>query len=468
MWFDILILAILVYFTVRGAARGMVWQLAGIVGIVICFLFADGISAVAGPYVQLEPPLNNWIVLFGAYIVFTFIAFILAGRISEFLAKIQLKEFDNHLGAVFGFLKGALLSLILTFLVVTVSEDARAALKTSRSGIAAAKIVETAHPYLPILPAPLLAAIENYIYLLDEKGLPHYTDPQGGGTPGTDTFGNTPIQLGEPINLGTSSPIPGTATQPGTTATPASLHSELQQLLGAATTQALTTAIGQEQDPQAQTQLLQRLVSDLKGATPAERQTIEQYFQLLGRQGSQILLNDLKSKLGVTNGASIGFSSGTIPELIPLEGSGSVPSSTVPPASSDPFATTPPATTSPSTISGSGTIPTGTTVKSQIETLKQKIVSAYTNDPTQRQQFSNQIEQFLGTLPERVYLGVLQDWNADIWSLTDPDPGTNAQSTLEQRILRQLEVAGIPLNQLDPAMQQRLRAAGTSLDSSIR
>ena len=106
MWYDVLVLAILIFFTVRGAAKGMVWQLAGIVGIVACFIFADAISAFAGPYVQLEPPLNTWVILFGAYIVFTFLAFLLAGRIEEYLTRVKLKEFDKHLGAVFGFTNG--------------------------------------------------------------------------------------------------------------------------------------------------------------------------------------------------------------------------------------------------------------------------------------------------------------------------------------------------------------------------
>ncbi len=214
MWYDILVLAILIYFAVRGAARGMVLQLAGIAGIVLCFVFADAISNAAGPYVSLDPPLNNWVILFGAYVVFTLIAYIIAGRISEYLARVKLKEFDSHLGAVFGLLKGVMLCLIMTFAIVTVSEDAREALKKSRSGIAAARIVQTAHPYLPILPPKLVDALEKYIHLLDDDHLgEHYVDEHNHSNAGHNHPPGTNVSLGE---TGTMNPGSGlNPVQPG-------------------------------------------------------------------------------------------------------------------------------------------------------------------------------------------------------------------------------------------------------------
>jgi uncharacterized membrane protein required for colicin V production len=40
MYYDALLLLILLYNTWRGAARGVTWQLAGIAAILLCFLFA--------------------------------------------------------------------------------------------------------------------------------------------------------------------------------------------------------------------------------------------------------------------------------------------------------------------------------------------------------------------------------------------------------------------------------------------
>ena len=106
--------------------------------------------------------------------------------------------------------------------------------------------------------------------------------------------------------------------------------------------------------------------------------------------------------------------------------------------------------------------------RSEIDSIRKQIVSAYTADETARLEFEKQIEGFLGTLPDNVYLGVLQDWNADIWSLPDPDRKTSGQSTLEERIVRQLEVAGISISSLKPEMQQRLKAVNNSPTGSLR
>lgn len=413
MWFDIIILAILIYFTLRGAAKGMVWQLAGIAGIVLCFVFADAISAFAGPYVALEPPLNNWIVLFGAYVVFTFISYLIAGQITEYLAKVKLKEFDRHLGAVFGFVKGVILSLIITFLAVTMSEDMRAALKESRSGVAAAKIVKTVHPYLPILPEKLVEALEQYIHLLDDGELEEHYANKHNHPPNSDfNSGNT--SLGESQNLESQN---------------RDVIAQLTRLVSDQTKTILLSAIQQESDPQAQSTLLERVVGDLQKAPPIQRAQVEQYFQIMGQRGSQILLTELKKNLGVKS---------TSNEVVP-----------------SPAINEPPITNSAA-------------VRNEIDALRKQIVSAYTTDAKNRLEFEKQIEGYLGTLPEAVYLGVLKDWNADIWSLPDPDQTTNGQSTLEERILRQIANAGISIQQLPLEIQQRLRAATAPSSGAMR
>lgn len=415
MWYDVLVLAILIFFTVRGAAKGMVWQLAGIVGIVLCFVFADAISAFAGPYVQLEPPLNNWVVLFGAYIVFTFLAFLLAGRIEEYLTRVKLKEFDRHLGAVFGFAKGTILCLIMTFMVVTVSDDAREALKQSRSGIAAARIVKIAHPYLPILPDDLIIALEKYIHLLDEDGdAEQYADDHN-HIHGHDLDGHghgSDVSLGNEGQIGSGSVLP-----PGNPP-PTDWFAQLSGLMREQTQQAVISALNQESNPQTRDALLKGVVRVFKEVSPGQKSEIERDFQTLSQHGNRDLLNYLSNALKV-----------------PISPPSAVPDSGTP-------------------------VPVQpTALQEEIADLRKQIVSAYASDPARRLEFEKQIEDFLGTLPENVYLGVVKDWNADIWSLPDPDRQTTGQTSLDQRILRQLELHGIRLGDLEPAMRQRLEEA---------
>lgn len=399
MWYDLVVLAILILFTLRGAMKGMVWQLAGIAGIVLCFLFADAISAFAGPYVALEPPLNNWVVLLVAYILFTLVAFLMAGQISESLEKAKLKEFDRHLGAMFGFVKGVVLCLIMTFLIVTVSDTARAALLQSRSGYAAAKIVDTVHPYLPILPENLQTALEKYIHLLDnpEFDLEHNHEHDEHNRPVANHNGEI-----LPENL--------------TPSETESLWSELGHLVSRQTESAIANAINSEESPESRSQLIHGLVQILERTDPADRAKIEQHFLQLGQQGSDQLLSHIATQLGIsTSESGIDLGSPVIPE------------------------------------------PT-------ISELADRIAQKYTTSTQQRTAYKDQIVVFLKSLPEPVQLGVLKDWNADIWLLPDPDQQTNAQSTLEQRIVLQLEVARVPIWQLQPEMQQYLRAAAGEQD----
>lgn len=179
MWYDIVVLAILLYSTVRGAQKGAIWQLAGIAGLVLCLVFAESISAAAGPYVHLEPPLNHWVVLIGAYLGFSLLAYGVAKLLNDSIEKAKFGEYNRHLGAILGFVKGVVICLVLTFFIVTVSEEARGVLKHSRSGMAAAIIMDRLHP---VMPEKLHDALDQYIHQLDSEDLPlQYTEDEHSG-----------------------------------------------------------------------------------------------------------------------------------------------------------------------------------------------------------------------------------------------------------------------------------------------
>src|SRR5262245_37336363 len=105
MWYDVVVLAILAFTTIRGAVKGVIWQFAAIAGLVLCVAFSSSISAFAVPYVKLEPPLNNWAVMFGSYVVFSFLAFGVARLLNDWIEKQQFGEYNRHLGAILGFVK---------------------------------------------------------------------------------------------------------------------------------------------------------------------------------------------------------------------------------------------------------------------------------------------------------------------------------------------------------------------------
>jgi len=168
MWYDVVVLAILAFTTIRGAVKGVIWQFAAIAGLVLCVVFSSSISAIAGPYVKLEPPLNHWVVMFASYVLFSFLAFGVARLLNDWIEKQKFGEYNKHLGAILGFVKGVVICLVLTFFIVTVSADAREMLKHSRSGKAAAIIMDRLHP---LMPEKLHDALGKYIHQLDSPEL---------------------------------------------------------------------------------------------------------------------------------------------------------------------------------------------------------------------------------------------------------------------------------------------------------
>ncbi len=181
MWYDIIVLGILAFAMIRGAMKGMVWQLAVISAIVLCFAFAESLSLTLAPLISVEPPLNRWIAMFLLYVGFSFVCFAAARVLRDFIEKAKFEAFDRHLGAVFGLLKGAMFSLVLTFFVVTISESQRSTILNSYSGYASAVIMDGLHP---VMPEGLHEVLEPYIHQLDHPGLPlrhshHLADHDG-------------------------------------------------------------------------------------------------------------------------------------------------------------------------------------------------------------------------------------------------------------------------------------------------
>ena len=149
MWYDLLTLAILVIATIRGAQSGLVWQLAVIGTLVFCFLFAGPLSLTVAPSIPIDPPLNRWLAMLGIYLVFSFLCFAIARQARDWIKKARFVEYDRHVGAILGFLKGVMICLVLTFFAVTLSANARSAILQSHSGHAAAVIIASLCPVVP-------------------------------------------------------------------------------------------------------------------------------------------------------------------------------------------------------------------------------------------------------------------------------------------------------------------------------
>jgi len=389
MWYDVLAIAILAFTTIRGAMKGVIWQIAAIAGLVLCFVFSESISAAAGPYIKLDPPLNNWVVMIGAYLVFSLASFSIARLLTEWLEKIQFGDFNRHLGAIFGFVKGAIMVLVLTFFSVTVSERMHEVLQHSRTGHLAALTMYHLHP---IMPKELHETLARYINIhkLDDAELTRRYAQQDSHDYENDDA-HTAADAADLI-------LPGDFEEL-LSRVPPETRTEFKALLMRSL---------QKSEPESRLNLFDSLIEAFKKANTAEDLT--SLMQTL-KQPSDRLMASVSAWAGNTSSR---------PPVTAREDSRYVV----------PEADGPPPVTAPT---------------SRRDQLLQEISSEFSKYPLAQQRIRQDIETQLAGRPDAVVVSVLEDWRADLAALRpgsagtviDPDPSTNSATMLRQRIERQ-------------------------------
>jgi len=164
--YDMIMVGVIFACTLFGTWKGAAWQFAALASVVVSIAVAANCSGPLAPYVSAQDPWNRFIAMLVLYI-FTSMTIWLAFRLlAGLIDRVQLKEFDRQLGALFGAAKGILWCLVITFFAVTLSETARQAVLNSRSGYVTTVIIERAGP---LLPAEVRAVVGKYIEELDRR-----------------------------------------------------------------------------------------------------------------------------------------------------------------------------------------------------------------------------------------------------------------------------------------------------------
>lgn len=103
-------------------------------------------------------------------------------------------------------------------------------------------------------------------------------------------------------------------------------------------------------------------------------------------------------------------------------------------------------------------IPTTASQPGQNQTsLSSEIAGIYSRD---RNDIIAKSRQYLAGVPGDVQRRVLEDLHADAMGLNnDPDPGTDVNTRIDDRILRQLDRAGISVDRLSSDLRNRLSQA---------
>ena len=454
MWYDILVACILLFFMARGAARGLIWQLAGIAGILLCVAFAGTASKVIGPHINLAPPTNQWAVMFITYLLATFVAFGFARTLNSWINQLELKEFNRHLGAVFGLLKGALLVLVMTFMIVTFSAKSRDMLKDSKSAQIAAKVI---YQLEPLVPDKLGTQIAKYIDMFEQTGFgkstvqvddealpPDFNQTGDGQAPVSDDTTLGQAEKFNPLDWLPSGTNGSSRTPGGSQAAPVEntdLSTELINTVGAKAFRLLQDEL-QSATPEQKSQVLQNLNDALMSANLKDKELLQKRLISEGNTSSLVQL--------FGDWALDTISSGEVIPETPAKNTKPVSRSTTQPA------TKTPSQTQPSVVPTNGK-----------RTLLDEIVATKSQFSTIQKRLKDDYTTILKEVPPEVAQDVLQDWIGDIKGTgNDIDRETTANTRIEERIIRQLNTKGYLESDLSAELQNRLKQFRLSVEGA--
>ena len=165
-------LLVLVATTLFGFWKGMAWQIASLSSLVLSYFAALRFSTQLAPVFGDHAPWNRFVAMLAIYIVTSFVIWTLFRLVSGAIDKVRLVAFDRQLGAMFGFAKGVLLCVAITFFAVTLLPPAQGeAIVGSRSG---RYIVALLNKTDAVVPPELHQVIDPYLERVQERLNPEF------------------------------------------------------------------------------------------------------------------------------------------------------------------------------------------------------------------------------------------------------------------------------------------------------
>ena len=403
---DLVAAAIVLYCAVKGASRGLLSQLSWVIALLLCFKFAGQLAPAIEPMIGVDPPLKQWLAMLAVYVGLCGISFVVAGMLSNWMAKAKIIDFDKHLGGILGFVKGVVICMTIMFFAITMSPSMRQIVSQTYSGYAAAVILHNSQYLIPLLPQNAVPTVQNVIDNFN-RSLQPPTDDLGGAKPADSTF------------LGLGSGDSNSTSDKGT-------GFDFSGLFPNGLPGSTPTSNSNAPSPSAGTPTPS--LEDLLSQIPANlRQSMNQRAVDLLRNSSaeekQRLLNQLSSSVPQNAGSIL---TDFFSQAVGTSGQGS-----------------------------SGSLPS-TTLGQTESSLLNEIAGIY----AQRDDIIVKSKQYLAGVPADIQRRVLEDWHSDAMGLyNDPDPGTDINTRIDDRIVRQLNRAGVSLDRLDSELRTRLSEA---------
>ncbi len=147
--FDLIVLIVVAFSTIRGAWKGFAWQVASLASLIVGVAAAIRFGPRVGNSLSAQSPWNQYLGMFVVFAATGLVVWMLFRWVSTAIDRMKLKDFDRQLGAIFGAIKGLFWAAILAFFGVTLSEGMRETILSSRSGPLLAKAIQRASTILP-------------------------------------------------------------------------------------------------------------------------------------------------------------------------------------------------------------------------------------------------------------------------------------------------------------------------------
>jgi membrane protein required for colicin V production len=183
--YDLAMIAVLAAATLLGFVKGMARQAASLASLVASYFLALRLSPSVAAYVHQPEPLNRFIAMLLIYLVTSLAIWLVFRKVSQLIERVQLKEFDRQVGALFGAAKGVLLCVAITFFAVSLSAVSRQSVLASQSGHYIARFIHRAGP---VAPKEIHDLLDTYLSRLERQLTQHSIEEPRGERPAAFRF----------------------------------------------------------------------------------------------------------------------------------------------------------------------------------------------------------------------------------------------------------------------------------------
>jgi membrane protein required for colicin V production len=190
-WYDLLMIAVLLGTTAFGFLKGMAWQIASLASLVASYFIAlrfSGPLASSGLFGD-EEPWNRFVAMLAIYIFTSLVIWLAFRVVSRAIDRVRLQEFDKQIGGLFGFAKGVLLCVAITFFALTLVPNTRDVILRSHSGHYLAILIARADA---VMPPEVHDVLDPYLERLEQE-------LNGQGTPAATDDIDSPATASPPV-----------------------------------------------------------------------------------------------------------------------------------------------------------------------------------------------------------------------------------------------------------------------------